>query len=109
MDSGNAHGTRLGATIDKDTLTELSFSRVGETQSDEHGVLWHVEHNGIDGKTRWTIMYQLVIRQDDSTELFSFMYEIAAGESNVDFWGEYDDTITLTQTFAKQITVTTYE
>jgi hypothetical protein len=109
MGTGNEGRARLTTTIDKNTLMELSILNVDESTDDETGQDWWVEHNAIFDKTRWGILYWLVVRKGGSTDLFGFTYERPGGESNIDFWGEHGDVITLTQVFEKTVTVTEYE
>jgi hypothetical protein len=100
---------RMTVTIDKDTLEELCTCVVGESVDDEADRTWHVESNKILDTSRWTVNYHLVIRQTGSDNFFGFRYEKAAGESNVDFWGEFNDEIMVLQVFPKQVTTTVYE
>lgn len=100
---------RQTATIDKNTLQELTDGQPEDMEIDERGQVWFVIANEILDTSRWSVNYHLVIRQAESTDLFGFRYEKPAGESNNDFWGEFDNEIKVLQVFPKQVVTTVYE
>lgn len=104
-----AHPPRDTVQIDKDTLITLCQEGVGESFEDEQGRTWVVVEDNPYDNSRWSLIDRLIIAEVGTERYFSFLYEHAAGESNIDFWGEFGNTIELREVFAKVVTVTTWQ
>lgn len=101
--------TRLTVEIDKLSMQELCTCVLGESHMDQEGRTWFVEENKIAERSRWGIWYELILREEDTTTYFGFSYEVPGGESNMDFWGQFDTKVELGEMFQRTMTVYVYE
>lgn len=107
---GESTEIRAGVVyVHAEDLQEMIEYGVGDLYTDRYKRDWRVMvTDKLYDTTRWGTLYQYVFQDRSSGKFYQFIYEIAAGDSNVDFWGEFGEMGTLREVFEKRETVISY-
>ena len=103
---------RKEVTIHRHDLEDMIECSIGDLYTDGQRREWRVMvTDKLYSTTRWGTVYQYVFQDRDTVLFFEFLFEVPAGESNLDFWGEWGDDAgfgTIRQVFEKREMVINY-
>lgn len=96
-------------TITADDLQELIEYGVGDLYTDTEGRNWRIMvTDKLHDTTRWGIVTQFVFQNRDTDKFYEFLYETPAGDSNMDFWGDFGTSGRIREVHEKRVSVITY-